>query len=292
MISVIICSINKVFANRVQKNIAETIGVAWESIIIDNTLSPQSITAVYNQGAAKANYDTLCFVHEDVLFQTTGWGLRIASAFNQDERLGLIGVAGSKYKSKTPSGWYTGFTELDCGNITHLNQDGKNEKLYFNPEPGTTAQEVVTVDGVFMCCPKKVWEDVKFDEVVLKDFHLYDLDFSVRVAEKYKVIVTFEIDIIHITKGAHYGNRWLESTLIWHRYMQKKLPAGTPDYNVYCHKFENKILKTWLIRLKHEQLSLSNKLHWLYQIKIWAHIAAWPFIVLFLFKTNASKKLV
>ena len=63
MISVIICSINKNFAQQVQDNIAATIGVVWEPIIIDNTVSPKSITAVYNLGAAKAQYEILCFVH-------------------------------------------------------------------------------------------------------------------------------------------------------------------------------------------------------------------------------------
>jgi len=291
MISIIICSINKNFAQQVQENIAATIGVVWEPIIIDNTQSPKSITQVYNIGAAKANHDILCFVHEDILFQTLNWGAKIVDAFKRDGELGLIGVAGAKYKSKTPSGWYTGFKELDCCNISHLNKAGEKENIYFNPIPGSLTQPVIVLDGVFMCCPKNVWAAVKFDEILLTDFHLYDLDFSIRVAEKHKVVVTFEIDIVHITKGGHYGNQWLESTLLWHKSVQKELPVYVPGINLKRKIFERRILQTWLIRLKHEDINFYNKLHWLWGIRIWVHISAWPFVVLFMVKSFFEKRL-
>lgn len=291
MISIIICSINKTFAQQVQDNIAATIGVVWEPIIIDNTISPKSITQVYNLGASKAQYDLVCFVHEDVLFQTQNWGKKVVEAFKFDNELGLLGIAGSKYKSKTPSGWYTGFKELDCGNILHLNKAGQNEKLYFNPDPGSITQPVIVMDGVFMCCPKRVWEEVRFDDILLKDFHLYDLDFSIRVAKKFKVVVTYEIDMVHITKGGHYGNKWLESTLLWNNHFKNQLPLYVPGILLNRQFFEKKILQTWLIRLKHEEISFNNKIKWLYAIKIWAHISAWPYVFLFLLK-NSFKKAV
>ena len=285
MISVIICSINDSFARQVQKNIAETIGVVWEPIIIDNTKSPESITKVYNEGANKAQYDIVCFVHEDVLFQSKNWGVKLLNHFESDINLGLIGIAGSKYKSKTLSGWFTGFSEFDCCNITHLDSTNLQEKIYFNPSPECRSQEVVVLDGVFLCSPKKVWQEVKFNDSLLTGFHLYDLDFSFRVAERYKVIVTFDIDILHITKGAHFGNKWLEDTLRWHSKIEKKLPAFTSDVQINKKIIEKKILRTWLIRLKHENISFYNKLNWLYRVKIWAHISAWPFVFLFLVKS-------
>ena len=292
MISVIICSINKDFAKQVQSNIASTIGVQWEPIIIDNTINAMPITKVYNLGASKAKYDILCFVHEDVCFVTENWGLKVVESFRQDPALGLIGVGGSKYKSKTLSGWFCGFQELDCCNIKHLNKWGDKEVLYMNPEQGTTNQQVVTIDGVFMCCPRRVWDEIKFDEILLTDFHLYDLDFSIRVSEKYKALVTFEIDILHIVKGDHYGNKWLEATLMWHKHFQKKLPAFTSTLLTNSdkeNKFESGIIRTWLIRLKHEKLNFKNKLKWLYNVKIWKHFTSWPFIPLFLFKSFFKK---
>lgn len=290
MISVIICSINKTFAQQVQKNIDATIGVLWESIVIENAIFPKGITEVYNLGASKAQYDLLLFVHEDVLFQTQNWGEKLVDYFRKDNSLGLIGVAGSKYKSITPSGWFTGFREFDCCNITHSDNANGQVKIYYNPSPGSHIQQVKVLDGVFLCTTKKVWEEFKFDNILLKDFHLYDLDFSFRVAEKYKVIVTFEIEILHITKGGHYGNKWLESTLLWHKKIQKKLPAFFPELKLDNRKVEKKILKTWLIRLKHEDICFYNKIKWLCRIRIWFYISAWPFVFLFLVKSIFKNK--
>lgn len=290
MISVIICSINKGFALQVKKSIEATIGVTWESIVIDNTEFPQSLTQVYNIGASRSKYDLLCFMHEDIIFQTQNWGTKLLEYFANDNSLGLVGVAGSKYKSKTPAGWYSSLAELDCCNITHINTENEEQKIYFNPLPGSLIQPVVVLDGVFLCCPKKVWQDVKFDDILLKNFHLYDIDFSVRVAGKYKVIVTFEIDILHITKGGHYGNKWLEETLLWHKERKAALPAYIPGLDLKIKKVEKRILKTWLIRLKHENISLTNKLQWLYDIQIWKQAQAWPYVILFLLKSVFTKK--
>ena len=161
MISVIICSINKIFATQVQVNIAETIGVPFEIIIIDNTINPKSITRVYNQGASTAIFDILCFVHEDVLFTTQNWGSYLVTAFLNDAELGLIGVAGSKYKSKVPSGWFTGIRQYDCCNISHLNTFETSQKVYFNPDYSKKMQSVVVLDGVFLVSTKHVWENIR-----------------------------------------------------------------------------------------------------------------------------------
>lgn len=286
MISVVICSVSDAFARQVRENIDATIGVEWEPIIISNNISPKSITQVYNSGASMATNDLICFVHEDVLFQTPNWGGKISEYFTKDRDLGLVGVAGSKYKSKTPSGWYTGISEFDCCNITHQDRNNQLQRIHFNPVPGSQMQPAVVLDGVFLCCRKAVWEQIRFDEDLLKEFHLYDLDFSLRVSEKYKVIVTFEVDILHLVKGMHYGDSWLKNTLIWHRNIRHRLPACIDGIKSDQKAVENKIRRIWLIRLKHEHIRFSNKLRWLSAIRIWFHISSWPYTVLFFIKNN------
>ena len=118
-------------AAQVQQNITDTIGVPWEAIIIDNTISPKGITQVYNKAAAQAKFDILCFVHEDVLFTTQNWGETLINTFKADNRVGLIGVAGSKYKSKLPSGWFSGISAIDCCNIAHLDKDNNQQVMYY-----------------------------------------------------------------------------------------------------------------------------------------------------------------
>ena len=290
MISVIICSINKVLAQQVQKNIAATIGVVWEFIVIENMVSPKSLTEVYNVGASKAKYDVLLFVHEDVLFQTKNWGQKLLDYFEKDNSLGLIGIAGSKYKSSVPSGWFSGIEALDCCNILHVDSNNQKLPMYFNPLPGSLAQDVVVLDGVLLCCKKNVWQQVKFDEILLKGFHLYDIDFSFRVAQKFKVIVSFEIDLIHLTEGGSFGDEWVNNTLLWHSKKQFSLPFYTKDLSTQKSKFESAFVRNWLIRLKQEDISFSNKICWLYKSKTWRYITAWPFVVLFLFKRYFKTK--
>ncbi len=290
MISVIICSINKGLAQQVQKNIAATIGVVWEFVVIENTVSPKSLTEVYNVGASKAKYDVLLFVHEDVLFQTENWGEKLLNYFEKDNSPGLIGIAGSKYKSSVPSGWFSGIEALDCCNILHVDSNDQKLPMYFNPAPGTRTQDVVVLDGVLLCCKKNVWQQVKFDETLLKGFHLYDIDFSFRVAQKFKVIVSFEIDLIHLTEGGNFGDDWVNNTLLWHSKKQSSLPFYTKDLSVKKSKFESVFVRNWLIRLKQEDISFSNKITWLYKSKTWRYITAWPFVVLFLFKRYFKTK--
>ena len=290
MISVIICSINKVLAQQVQKNIAATIGVVWEFIVIENMVSPKSLTEVYNVGASKAKYDVLLFVHEDVLFQTKNWGQKLLDYFEKDNSLGLIGIAGSKYKSSVPSGWFSGIEALDCCNILHVDSNNQKLPMYFNPLPGSLAQDVVVLDGVLLCCKKNVWQQVKFDEILLKGFHLYDIDFSFRVAQKFKVIVSFEIDLIHLTEGGSFGDEWVNNTLLWYSKKQSSLPFYTKDLATQKSKFESAFIRNWLIRLKQEDISFSNKICWLYKSKTWRYITAWPFVVLFLFKRYFKTK--
>ena len=290
MISVIICSINKGLAQQVQKNIAATIGVVWEFIVIENTVSPKSLTEVYNVGASKAKYDVLLFVHEDVLFQTENWGKKLLDYFEKDNSLGLIGIAGSKYKSSVPSGWFSGIEALDCCNILHVDSNDQKLPMYFNPAPGSPTQDVVVLDGVLLCCKKNVWQQVKFDETLLKGFHLYDIDFSFRVAQKFKVSVSFEIDLIHLTEGGNFGDEWVNNTLLWHSEKQSSLPFYTKDLSVKKSKFESVFIRNWLIRLKQEDISFSNKITWLYKSNTWRYITAWPFVVLFLFKRYFKTK--
>lgn len=284
MISVIICSINKTLAAQVQQNIAETIGVIWELIIIDNTINPKGITEVYNQGAAVSKYEILCFVHEDVLFTTKNWGKILIDTFTNDSRLGLIGVAGSKYKSRVPSGWFSGIAAIDCCNITHLDNINNRQMMYYNPDESKLIQEVVVLDGVLLVCPKRVWQEVKFDHEILKGFHLYDLDFSFRVAEKYKVAVLYSIHLVHLTQGGSFGNQWLNYTLLWHKKMKHRLPVITNDCTINKKEVDSVIIKKWLIRLKHESITTIHQFKWLLRVKIWTQIAAWPNVPLFLLK--------
>ena len=282
MFSIIICSVNKTYLDALKVNISESIGCPYELLVWDNRLSPKPIAEVYNILGKQAKYPCLCFVHEDIIIQTPKWSSFLYDAFQQDPELGVIGVAGAKYKSKTPSGWSTGNPALDCMHILHSDRNGQVKYLHSNFQH-KMLEPVVNIDGVFICIRKEVLETTQFDETLLKGFHLYDIDFSFRVTSKYKAAVIFSIDIIHLTEGGNYGNEWVEYTLRWHKMNAKRLPV-TGNGVRPTRSTEKDIRKFWLQRLSTENISWKNKIHWLTAVRAYADPAAWPYAGLFLFK--------
>ena len=261
MISVIICSINPELLSGVAVTIEKTIGLPFELLYFDNREAKKSICKVYNELAEKAKFSYLCFVHEDVILETNDWGKIISDIFINDSTIGLIGIAGCKYKSAYFSGWFSNIKELDCANYTHKFKNGRIEKVYLSPSSNVDLQEVVCIDGVFICCLKEAWQTTKFDDNLLKGFHFYDIDFSVRVALKYKVVVTYAIQIVHITSGGDYGNNWIGTALLFHQNRRNLLPFS--KILVDQKMADAEIISTTLDFLKNYKISVANKLQWI-----------------------------
>ena len=104
MFSVIICSISPERLAQTSKNIQETIGLPCEIIGMDNRERKWPIARVYNEGARRARYPYLFFVHEDVKFHSQDWGQVIAGKLAEPD-CGVVGFAGSKVKLKAYGGW-------------------------------------------------------------------------------------------------------------------------------------------------------------------------------------------
>lgn len=278
MISVVVCSVNADLALQVSRNIHETIGVPFEMIVIDNTANPRSITQVYNDGARRANFDILCFVHEDVLFKTQNWGQTVTTCFQTDKTLHLLGVAGGRYKSRTYSGWASGFKKFDCINVLHADKNGIEERFFSNPT-GSDLVDTVTLDGVFICATREAWLGNPFDERI-EGFHLYDIDFSFRNHLTGRVAVTFNIEIVHLTEGGNFGDEWVANTMKWHSLFRNRLPACVDSH--VDSRIEIAITKKWLHRLRGEKISFSNRMKWLKHTRALNHLLLWPHVLVFL----------
>lgn len=280
MISIVICSINNNYLARVSESIALTIGVEYELLVWNNIHENKGLCFVYNTMAKQARFEIICFLHEDIIFETKDWGRKLLSSFADDNELGVIGVAGSKCKARSFSGWFTGIPGSDYANIIH--QDDKEERrIYLNPENLPKSGKVVCIDGVFIATRKNVWDRVLFDEKNVTGFHLYDLDFSLRASQITSVAVTFEILVRHITKGGDFGNNWVKESIKYHVKNCGTLPvmvAGFEPRNV-----EIRVRKTWLDLLKHYDISWSNKLGWIAKQKLLANPAFYYGILKFLF---------
>lgn len=227
MISVIICSRKLGINPELSANIKATIGYEYELIIIDNSENQYSIFQAYNKGIEQSKSEILCFIHDDILFHSNNWGAKLIEIFNSDSKIGLIGVAGSKAKTKAPSGWWNSPHELKQVNIIQHIETGEVERWEYGLENIFLA-EVVAIDGVFMAARKD--KSISFDES-LKGFHNYDLNISIKYKVKgYKVMVTKAIDVEHFSSG-NINKAWYWATQKFHNKYKHNLPLMTNDLN-------------------------------------------------------------
>ncbi|MFV5692439.1 glycosyltransferase [Flavobacterium sp. LT1R49] len=238
MISIIICSRTQIISNYLFENIKNTIGCEYELIVIDNSENQYSIFEAYNMGIEQSIGKHLCFIHDDLLIHTIGWGYIINRIFKENNNLGLIGVAGSKLKTKMPSGYWNCPSEFKEINIIQHLENGKVEKWIYGFKNGTIS-EVVAIDGVFMVMKKEF--NLFFNEK-LKGFHNYDLNISFECKKKgFKIFVTNEVLIEHYSNG-EINNSWYESTYEVHKIYNRLLPLMTDDvenFNILSLEYFN-----------------------------------------------------
>ncbi|TLV03304.1 glycosyltransferase [Dyadobacter luticola] len=257
MISVIICSVRPEELESVKENIAKTIGVQHEVIGIDNRAGQKGICEIYNEGTQRANFDVLCFMHEDITMLTEHWGEKVLEIFSKNPKLGLLGIAGGGYKSLAPSSWYNYHLQENGGFYCNLVQGYKHSGKpdmpdYRNPK-NEMLSKVACVDGCWFCVPKSVALKYPFDQNLLRKFHGYDLDFAISISQEYEAAVTFEVLLKHFSEG-NFNKEWMDEILKVHKKWGKLLPInvdGIPEQHL--KRIERHALEVFL------QQSLNNE---------------------------------
>jgi len=211
MISLIICSRASGISTDLKQNIQYTIGVDYELIIIDNSKNRYSIFEAYNEGVKRSMYPYLCFMHEDILFHTIDWGKKVIEHF-ENKDVGLIGVVGGHFLPDVAT-W--AFTAVDSGIIIQgdrnllKNDNYSGQKLIHDKyrKEGESRIQVVAVDGLWLCFPKLIFNEISFDNQTYTGFHGYDLDISMQVnVAGYNVYAIFNIIIEHFSWGGFDSN--------------------------------------------------------------------------------------
>lgn len=242
MLSLIICSRTKEISLHFKENIQDTIGCEYELISIDNSDNQYSIFEAYNIGLEKSKNKLICFLHDDILMHTNDWGKTIIRIFEEDQNVGLIGVAGSKIKTKMPSAWWNCPEDQKAIHlIQHFKEQGVKENWSFGFENKTNV-EAAAIDGVFIALKKD--ERIRFNDR-MKGFHNYDLNISFEYKRfNYKIIITNEILIEHFSNGS-MNKEWVDSTFKIHNLYKEILPIRTNnEFSVESLKvleFENGI---------------------------------------------------
>lgn len=202
MISCIICSRQADISAELKENIESTIGCEYELVVIDNSKNDYSIFSAYNEGVRRAKGDILCFMHEDILYHTQGWGMNVYNHFTNC-CIGLIGIVGGHCMPDFPASWFTMHT-ISGQNLqgVYRNSSYTTDYYLFDKRKIGNSAEVVAVDGMWFCVPKCIFEKIRFDSVTFNHFHCYDLDISMQVIKNnLQVHVVFDILIEHKSPG-------------------------------------------------------------------------------------------
>ena len=227
MITIIIASANDKLLKDVKTSIDKTIGVPYEVLAFDNHNAGRSICSIYNEGVRQASFDLLCFMHEDVGFITQDWGRIVAELFSTNNSLGIVGIAGSTYKSLTPSGWlsHTWLLETEYSNLIQGHKYAGNHTVHHrrSPEEQNPAR-VAAVDGVWMCVQKSVATRFPFDEATFDKFHCYDIDFCISVGRFHTIAVTFDVLLHHYSDG-NFDDQWIKEAIKLHKKWNNVLPV-------------------------------------------------------------------
>jgi hypothetical protein len=224
MISVIVSSYRVEYFSALKTNIAETIGVEYELIKVENP-GTMGICKAYNIGGKKSKFPYLCFIHEDVKFISKNWGQNLITHFSTDPKCGVIGLAGSVCKNRMVTSWWQPViegTETKRTNYIQGFPNGTRKHFLLNPLQEDKSL-VVSLDGVFMAMKKNVWEKVLFDQELLKGFHAYDLDFTIRSSRNFNNYVVYDILLEHYSEGVNDLN-WLKQNLLIHNKNKGRLP--------------------------------------------------------------------
>ncbi len=202
LISIIICCRNVDIPNDLKKNIKNTIGSGYELIVIDNSDNKYSIFSAYNEGLNRASGNILCYMHEDVFYHSKNWGKNVLEYFLDYPQVAMIGVAGTHFLPKRPAAWWD--TEMRSG---HLLQGEMVDNTYRRREDvwqdyKCSPTKVVSVDGLWMCFRREIFDYIQWDDTTFKGFHGYDTDICLQVWRAgFEVHVCWNILIEHKSTG-------------------------------------------------------------------------------------------
>jgi GT2 family glycosyltransferase len=141
-----------------------------------------------NQGAALAEGETLCFLHNDTEMRDSRWLARLGAAV-EEPGVGLAGLYGARRLRR--DGRYAGRTIVHClAETANLDRD---------------VVEVAAVDGVCLTVPRVLFEALGGFDESYGFFHGYDRDLSFAVRETGHRCVVVNAPFVHRGGGTRTG---------------------------------------------------------------------------------------
>ena len=239
VVSIIVCASNNRQLQVSKQHLTTTVGIPHEFIGLNNEQVSLSLSAAYNAAGSIAKGQILVFIHDDVFVQQDQWGQILHRKFIDDKQLGLIGFAGTSYLQAKYPYWVASKRPFIHGSVVHHS----NQIRLSNYSEDKADQRVVAIDGLMMVATAAAFSQTQFDEEFFNGFHFYDLDFSVRVSEHFKVIVTRDLLLKHFS-GGKFDDTWKHYRDVFRKkYGQEKVwscAKGTPQQDSHkkrlsCH---------------------------------------------------------
>lgn len=232
MISIVVSTFKQDLFEQFERNVGSSIGLEYEIIKIWNP-GLYGICEAYNLGAAKAKFDIVIFSHDDLIFKTQNWGRIIYDKLNDRDKnkgTGAIGFAGSSYLPYVFTGWGGYLMGHEKINVyQHFKYQNFNSYHLLYGEPHQN--QAVALDGLFIATKKYIWQEFKFDEKSFKNFHFYDVDFTLRIASKYKIEISYDILVEHLSEG-NYDRNWLNEFAFFYNKWKDKLPISLDNKTI------------------------------------------------------------
>lgn len=160
-------------------------GVAVQYIRNDKNLGP--IKAI-NQGLARAKYDYICVMHNDLLILEDGWLEKIVSVMEGDHKIGIAGLAGRKE-----------IYDTGCVNEASLKHKLKAEDL--NAPMSEEIADVAVIDGLCFVMTRRFLEKAKGFDETFGYMHCYDLDISLQSISAGFRNVVVSVAAMHMGNG-------------------------------------------------------------------------------------------
>lgn len=201
---------------------------AWDSaanVKVRRNEENTGVWATFKQGFDAATGDVLAYLHSDLMVHEHGWDQRLLEAFEQDEKLGLVGFVGSNEWS-----WDGGRGGGTTSNFQGIGR-GSPAEAHGRRNPGLTA--ALQVDGCAMVLRRSAMEQLGFFD--WPPHHFYDRIYSLRMLKAGWHVGVLGVACDHISgQTANTQEGWQRTAQKWcnaHGIMEKT--AHNWDYTVY-----------------------------------------------------------
>ena len=204
-VSIIICSAD----DRKFKTVSSAYSSLFEAVPheIIRIGDARSLTEGYNRGMDRSRGELLVFSHDDVRPVNTDFAFRLIAHMEHCELLGVAGTTSLCGAGWTMAGWpfLAGQVGMDGS------EQGSIAVTSYAHAQASLVAGMQALDGLLLAARRGVAMKHRFDADTFDGWHMYDLDFSFRVAKAGHVVaVANDLLVVHNSPGGYRSPDWRE----------------------------------------------------------------------------------